>query len=121
MKAMVLSAYNAPLEMREVPTPAPGEGEALLRVFACGSGLTLHHAVTGNAPARLPIILGHEVAGEVVGLGAGAEGLAVGDRVTLHGLLFCGHCRFCLTDREPLCETMKGMIGRQTDGGYAEF
>jgi D-arabinose 1-dehydrogenase-like Zn-dependent alcohol dehydrogenase len=121
MRAMVLSEYNAPLALRDVPVPKPGAGEVLLRVLACGSGLTLHHAVTGNAPAKLPIILGHEVVGEVVELGPYAEGVAPGDKVTLHGLLFCGHCRMCLTGREPLCKTMRGMIGRQTDGGYAEF
>lgn len=121
MRAMVLRAYNTPLELQNVPVPKPGAGEALVKVFACGSGLTLHHAVTGNAPANLPIIIGHEVVGEVVELGAHARGLAVGDRVTLHGLLFCGHCRVCLSGREPLCETMGGMVGRQTNGGYAEY
>jgi D-arabinose 1-dehydrogenase-like Zn-dependent alcohol dehydrogenase len=121
MRAMVLSEYNTPLELREVPVPKPEAGEVLLRVLACGSGLTLHHSVTGNAPTKLPAILGHEVVGEVVELGPHAEGVAVGNHVTLHGLLFCGHCRMCLTGREPLCKTMRGMIGRQTDGGYAEF
>jgi D-arabinose 1-dehydrogenase-like Zn-dependent alcohol dehydrogenase len=121
MKAMVLRAYNAPLELADVPTPAPGPREALLRVDACGSGLTLHHSVTGNTPVNLPAVIGHEVAGEVVALGPYAEGVAVGDRVTLHGLLFCGHCRMCLTGREPLCEGMRGMIGRHMPGGYAEY
>jgi D-arabinose 1-dehydrogenase-like Zn-dependent alcohol dehydrogenase len=121
MKAMVLRAHNAPLELQDVPTPTPGLGDVLVRVFACGSGLTLHHAVTGNAAANLPVIIGHEVAGEVAGFGREAAGFSVGDAVTFHGLLFCGHCRFCLTDREPLCETMRGMIGRQVDGGYAEY
>jgi propanol-preferring alcohol dehydrogenase len=121
MKAMVLRAHNAPLEAVDMPVPRPGPDDALVRVFACGSGLTLHHVVTGNAPGKLPLVIGHEVVGEVVEAGAHAEGIAVGDRVTLHGLLFCGHCRMCLTAREPLCETMRGMIGRQTDGGYAEY
>ncbi|HEX2217116.1 MAG TPA: zinc-binding dehydrogenase, partial [Xanthobacteraceae bacterium] len=121
MKAMVLRAYNAPLEFQEVETPTPGAREALVRVFACGSGLTLHHSVTGNTPVNLPAILGHEVVGEVIALGEQAEGLAVGERVTLHGLLFCGQCRLCLTGREPLCESMGGMIGRQRNGGYAEY
>ncbi|MCC7347708.1 MAG: zinc-binding dehydrogenase [Variibacter sp.] len=121
MKAMVLRAHNTPLELQDVPVPKPGPGDALVKVFACGSGLTLHHAVTGNTPTKLPVIIGHEVVGEVVELGAGARGLAVGDQVTLHGLLFCGHCRFCVTSREPLCEQLAGMVGRQIDGGYAEY
>ena len=121
MKAMVLRATNTALEMQDVPMPKPGPGDALVRVFACGSGLTLHHAVTGNTPTKLPVIIGHEVVGEVVELGGHARGLAVGDRVTLHGMLFCGHCRMCVSSREPLCESLAGMIGRQIDGGYAEY
>lgn len=121
MKAMVLTAYNAPLELRDVPIPKPGPRDALLRVLACGSGLTLHHAVSGNTAVRLPAIIGHEVIGEVVETGASAEGVTAGDMVTLHPLLFCGHCRMCLSGREPLCVTMRGMIGRQIDGGYAEY
>jgi propanol-preferring alcohol dehydrogenase len=121
MKAMVLRAFNTPLELADVPVPKPGPRDALVRVFACGSGLTLHHAVTGNNPVSLPMIVGHEVAGEVVETGKDAEGIKVGDLVTPHMYLFCGHCRFCLTNREPLCEAGPAVIGRQRDGGYAEF
>jgi len=89
MKAMVLNAYGAPFELEERPTPSPGPHEALVRVRACGAGLTVHHAKVGNAQARLPVILGHEIAGEVVEVGSAVEALKAGDRVTPHFYLFC--------------------------------
>lgn len=121
MKAMVLTGYNAPLELQDVQTPKPRASEVLVKVHACGSGLTLHHTLTGDSKVALPRIIGHEVTGEVVELGPQAEGLAVGDAVTVFGILFCGRCRFCQTGRESICEASPGMIGRDTDGGYAEF
>jgi D-arabinose 1-dehydrogenase-like Zn-dependent alcohol dehydrogenase len=121
MRAIVLQAPNAPFELEERPVPRPRPDELLVRVRACGAGLTVHHAKLGNAPARLPVVPGHEIAGEVVEVGAAAEGFAVGDRVTPHFYLFCGRCRYCLTMREPLCEHTGGYVGRQVDGGYAEY
>jgi propanol-preferring alcohol dehydrogenase len=121
MKALVLHSPNAPFELEERPVPKPRPDELLVRVRACGVGLTVHHARVGNAPSSLPVIPGHEIAGEVVEVGSAAEGFAVGDRVTPHFYLFCGRCRYCLTQREPLCENTGGYIGRQCDGGYAEY
>ena len=121
MKALVLHAANAPFELEERPIPRPGPHDLLVRVRACGAGLTVHHAKVGNAPSNLPVIPGHEIAGEVVELGSAVEGFAVGDHVTPHFYLFCGRCRYCLTMREPLCENFGGYIGRQVDGGYAEY
>jgi propanol-preferring alcohol dehydrogenase len=120
MKAMVLQAFNQPMELQELPMPKPTPRDVVVRVHACGSGLTLHHSATGNLPTDLPVVLGHEIAGEVVEVGSAAEGLSLGDIVTPHALLHCGRCRYCLTMREPLCDT-PGMIGRQVNGGYAEY
>lgn len=120
MKAMVLRAFNQPMELEDLPIPEPAPRDIVVRVHACGSGLTLHHSVTGNLPTDLPIVLGHEIVGEVVEVGSAAEGLSVGDIVAPHALLHCGRCRYCLTMREPLCDT-PGMIGRQVNGGYAEY
>ena len=121
MRAMVLHAVGAPFELEERPVPRPAADEALIRIRACGAGLTVHHAKVGTSPATLPVIMGHEIAGEVVETGSAVQDFKPGDRVTPHFYLFCGHCRYCLTMREPLCENTGGYIGRQRDGGYAEY
>jgi propanol-preferring alcohol dehydrogenase len=121
MKAMVLKAANTPLVLETVPDPVPNPGEAVARVLACGAGLTIHHARAGRVPVSYPRILGHEITGEIVALGAGVNELAVGDPVTAYFYLTCGHCHWCRVNRETLCENFGGYIGRETDGGYAEY
>ncbi|MGQ0523408.1 MAG: alcohol dehydrogenase catalytic domain-containing protein [Betaproteobacteria bacterium] len=121
MKAMVLKAANTPLVLETVPDPVPGPGEAVARVLACGAGLTIHHARAGRVPVRYPRILGHEITGEIVALGSGVDDLKVGDAVTAYFYLTCGHCHWCRIDRETLCENFGGYVGRETDGGYAEY
>jgi D-arabinose 1-dehydrogenase-like Zn-dependent alcohol dehydrogenase len=121
MKALVLRGPNTPFELTRLPDPAPGPGEAVARVLACGSGLTIQHVKAGRAKAKFPLVIGHEIAGEIVALGAGTEGLKAGDPVTAFYYLFCGHCRWCFSDLEPLCESSGGNVGRDCDGGYAEY
>ena len=87
MKAAVLAAYGEPLEIREVLSPEPGPGEVLVRVTGvgvCHSDLTV---VSGrsNILERLPAVLGHEIAGQVVGLGRGVTGLREGEAVAVFG------------------------------------
>ena len=118
---MVLHKVGEPFELEEVPKPQIGPRDALVKVRACGSGLTIHHTVAGRTPAKLPLIIGHEIAGEVVELGSEVDDLAIGDRVTVYYYLFCGRCRFCLSRREPLCELQPGNVGRAINGGYAEY
>lgn len=101
--------------------PTLGPRDALVKVRACGSGLTIHHTVTGTSSAKLPIVIGHEIAGEVAKVGDQVREVAVGQRVTDYFYLFCGECRWCLRGREPLCERSGGNVGRQIDGGYAEY
>ena len=121
MKAMVLRAPNTAFEPTEVPDPVAGPGEAVARVLACGAGLTIQHIKAGRISAPLPRIIGHEITGEIVEVGAGVKGLARGDAVTAYYYLNCGHCRSCLANLEPLCENPGGNVGRNCDGGYAEY
>jgi D-arabinose 1-dehydrogenase-like Zn-dependent alcohol dehydrogenase len=121
MKALVLRTPGTPFELTRLPDPAPGPGEAVARVLACGAGLTIQHVKAGRAKAKFPIVIGHEIAGEIVALGAGAEGVRVGDAVTAFYYLFCGRCRWCASELEPLCENSGGNVGRDCDGGYAEY
>lgn len=121
MRAMVLNGPNLPFEMTQVPDPVAGPGEAVARVISCGSGLTIQHVKAGRAPAKFPRIIGHEITGEIVAIGAGVRSLAVGDPVTAYFYLNCGHCRWCLANLEPLCERTGGNVGVDCDGGYAEY
>ena len=121
MKAMVLQRKNEPFVLEERPDPKAGPGEAVARVIACGSGLTIHHTRAGRTVTNYPIIIGHEVLGEIVETGHGVHGLKAGDIVTPHCYLACGHCRWCRINRETLCDNLAGFVGRQMDGGYAEF
>jgi propanol-preferring alcohol dehydrogenase len=122
MVAMVLDAPNVPLAQREVPEPEPRNGEALVRVEACGVCRTDLHVVDGELPdPKLPLIPGHQVVGEVVAAGGGVEGLEAGDRVGIPWLGWTdGDCRYCRSGRENLCERAL-FNGYTRDGGYAEF
>jgi propanol-preferring alcohol dehydrogenase len=119
---MVLDRPGSPLAERELDEPTPGAGQLLLRVHACGVCRTDLHVVDGDlADPKLPLVPGHQVAGEVVGLGEGAERFAVGDRAGVPWLGWtCGACRYCTTGRENLCERAR-FTGYTLDGGYAEL
>ncbi len=124
MKALVLKGPNAPFEMRDVPDPVAGVGEAVARVFACGSGLTIQHVKAGRLPVDFPRIIGHEIAAEIVEIGPGVKNVTIGDPVTAYSYINCGHCRWCLSNLEPLCENLggkRGMVGMSCDGGYAQY
>ncbi len=121
MKAMMLKAADTPLVLETVPDPVPGPGEAVAKVLACGAGLTIHHARAGRLTLKYPRILGHEITGEIVALGAGVNTLKTGEAVTAYFYLTCGECHWCRINRETLCDNFGGYVGRETDGGYAEY
>jgi propanol-preferring alcohol dehydrogenase len=121
MKAMLLKAANTPLVMETVPDPVPGPGEAVAKVLACGAGLTIHHARAGRIKLDYPRILGHEITGEIVAVGAGVKQLRAGDAVTAYFYLTCGECHWCRINRATLCDKFGGYVGRAVDGGYAEY
>lgn len=126
MRAMVLEkaapAEERPLRLREVPAPEPGPGQVRVRVRICGVCRTDLHVMEGDLPEKHhPIIPGHEVVGVVDKLGAGVEGLRVGERAGIAWLQgTCGCCRFCDSGRENLCLTPT-FTGYQVSGGYAEY
>ncbi|MBI5288228.1 MAG: zinc-dependent alcohol dehydrogenase family protein [Chloroflexi bacterium] len=111
-----------PLVARDVEVPTPAPGEILIRVTVCGVCHTELDEIEGRTPPpRLPVTPGHQVVGRVHGIGAGATGFAIGDRVGA-GWIFsaCGTCGYCRSGRENLCDAYQA-TGRDADGGYAEF
>jgi alcohol dehydrogenase, propanol-preferring len=121
MRAMVLERPGARLVQRELPEPEPGPGEVAVRVDACGVCRTDLHIVDGElADPKLPLVCGHQIVGEVVARGAGAERFAVGARVGIPWLGWTDNeCRYCSSGRENLCPNAK-FTGYDIDGGYAE-
>jgi propanol-preferring alcohol dehydrogenase len=122
MRAMVLDKPGQPLQLRKVPLPQPKVGEVLLCVQACGVCRTDLHIVDGELPnPKLPLILGHEIVGTVVQVGAGIERFQPGDRLGVPWLGWtCGVCRYCLEGQENLCDQAR-FTGYTIDGGYAEY
>ena len=120
MRAMLLTALHRPLIEQERPDPIPGPGEIRIRVEACGVCRTDLHVVDGELPdPRLPIVPGHEIVGRVEALGPGVASLKVGDRVGVPWLGHaCGHCPYCIGDRENLCDYPE-FTGYTRDGGFA--
>lgn len=128
MKAVVLSSQGViegnPLAVRDVAKPEPGRGQLLVKVKACGVCRSNLHMIEGDwpgVPAKFPIVPGHELVGTVDQLGPGVENFQLGDRVGVQPIWStCGRCEFCLTGRDPLCQS-KQITGETVDGGYAEY
>jgi 2-desacetyl-2-hydroxyethyl bacteriochlorophyllide A dehydrogenase len=121
MKAVRLVEIGKPLELQDVPTPAVGDRDVLVRVEAAGICHSDAHYRAGTSPVGpLPQTLGHEVAGVVETAGSHVTNVKVGDRVCLHYLLSCGDCTYCVMGSEQFC-VEGSMIGKHRDGGYAEY
>ena len=119
---MVLHGLGQALRLEDMPMPRAGPTDVLVRVRACGIGLTVVNLIaTPGRVTSYPRIPGHEIAGEIVGIGAAVRTVKVGQRVTCHFYLTCGQCRQCRSGRETLCLHPTGNIGSATDGGYAEY
>ena len=119
---MRLHAPRRGLEPDELPAPAPGRGEILLKVSACGVCRTDLHIVDGELEGgRLPLVPGHEIVGTVIERGRGAERFSEGERVGVPWLGWsCGKCEHCRAGRENLCDDAR-FTGFHRDGGYAEY
>lgn len=122
MKAMVLEKIGAPLVLKQLPIPIPKENELLIKVLTCGVCRTDLHIVDGDLPSPpLPLILGHQVVGEVIKVGDHVKKYKVGDRVGVPWLGgSCQSCEFCLSHRENLCDTAI-YTGYLRNGGFAEY
>jgi propanol-preferring alcohol dehydrogenase len=120
MHAMVLKKIGAALEWTELADPQPGSGEIRVKVAACGVCRTDLHVVDGELPnPKIPIIPGHEIVGRIDLLGAGVEGLKIGERVGIPWLGHtCGICPYCLDHRENLCDHPL-FTGFTRNGGFA--
>ncbi|REE69588.1 2-desacetyl-2-hydroxyethyl bacteriochlorophyllide A dehydrogenase [Paenibacillus taihuensis] len=119
MKALVMEQPHVAV-VKEVPYPAPKPGEVVIEVVQVGICGTDFHIFEGEFLSPYPIIPGHEFSGVIHELGAGVEGFAIGDRVTADPSLFCGKCRYCLTNRGNQCENW-GALGNTVDGSMAEY
>ena len=122
MRAMFLERQGGPLRPATLPVPEPGPGQVRVRVRACAVCRTDLHVVDGElAGPKLPLVPGHEIAGEVDALGAGAARFRPGERVGIAWLGWtCGECSFCRSGRENLCDGAR-FTGYTLDGGYAEY
>jgi D-arabinose 1-dehydrogenase-like Zn-dependent alcohol dehydrogenase len=124
MRAVILRHLGGPeqLELRDVPSPELAPGEVLLRVKAEGvCGRDLIDRRGGFRGLKLPVILGHEFAGEVVRVAPDTSAFSPGDRVANLLRLTCGTCRACLRGETPVCEKGWQSFGQTRDGGYAEL
>jgi S-(hydroxymethyl)glutathione dehydrogenase/alcohol dehydrogenase len=102
-KAAVCRELNKPVVVERVSVDGPKRGEITMRIAACGVCHSDLSATNGTIALPPPIVLGHEAAGEVVEVGEGVGGLAVGDKVVSNWIYMCGRCRFCLSGRPVLC------------------
>lgn len=119
MKAAVLRGLRE-LVIENVPTPAIGPKDVLLRSRACGICGTDVHIYDGEFFPTYPLVQGHELAGEVAAVGEEVKGLAVGDKVMVDPTVTCDECHFCMTQRQNHCLAWNA-VGVTRDGGFGEF
>ncbi|NLH72774.1 MAG: zinc-dependent alcohol dehydrogenase family protein [Verrucomicrobia bacterium] len=122
MKAMVMDKPGQPLRLADIPMPSCRAGQLLVKVHACAVCRTDLHVVDGELTgAKLPLVPGHEIVGEVVEKGEDADEFEIGDRVGIPWLGWtCGTCQYCKSGQENLCDRPK-FTGYTLDGGYAEY
>ncbi|SLN13331.1 NDMA-dependent alcohol dehydrogenase [Roseovarius albus] len=117
-QAAVMYSVNAPLKVEALDLSPPGRGEVLIRMGAAGVCHSDYHVISGQAGHDLPVVLGHEGAGEIVALGEGVTDFALGDHVVLSWIPYCDACFFCDHNQTHLCQTYKGPLwdGTMMDG-----
>ncbi len=121
MRALVLEQFGGPFIRKDVAVPVVAPHEALVRVRnvgVCGTDLKIRAGRMGLGV--LPLIMGHEVAGEAAEVGSEVHGFAPGDRVLVNFYVTCGRCQFCRVGRDTLCVEVR-QHGFSIDGGFAEY
>ncbi len=125
MKALVLKEYNH-FEIQDLPIPAHGDDEALIRVKACAICGSDVHGMDGSTGRRIPpIVMGHEASGVIEKVGKNVTGFKPGDRVTFDSTVFCGQCYFCRRGEINLCDNRR-VLGvscgdYRLHGAFAEY
>jgi L-iditol 2-dehydrogenase len=125
MKSLMLREYKQ-LEIVDIPVPIPAPDEVLVRVKACGICGSDVHGYDGSSGRRIPpIVMGHEAAGVVAGMGSKVSGIQEGDRVTFDSTIYCGRCAYCLRGEVNLCDRRQ-VLGVSTPeyrrpGAFAEY
>ena len=122
MKAAVFHGSDIGLKFEDIPIPAIGDDQILVKVAACGVCHTDLHYLEHGVPTfkKPPIVLGHEASGIVREVGSAVTNVEQGQRVLLPAVLTCGRCEACRLGRENICSNMK-MLGNHFDGAYAEY
>lgn len=120
MRAAILTKFDAPITLRDLPMPEPGPGQVRIRMHASGVCGTDIHVWHGHFPVQLPIVLGHEPVGTVDALGAGVRGLKLGDRVGVSWVQRgCGTCGHCQSHKEKYCDSQ--VTWMSIGGGHCEY
>jgi L-iditol 2-dehydrogenase len=125
LKSLLLSEYNH-LDIVDLPVPAVGSNEVLIKVEACGICGSDVHGFDGSSGRRIPpIVMGHEAAGTVAATGDQVQNASVGDRVTFDSTVYCGQCEYCARGEINLCNNRQVIGVSCTDyrraGAFAEF
>jgi len=116
--AILTSPFN--IQVKEIVEPKIGPKEVLVKPMAtaiCGTDIRIYN---GSLKVKLPLIMGHEVAGCVIEVGKECEKIKVGDRVHIYPIIYCGTCYMCKTGKVYLCSS-GGLIGRDVNGAFAEY
>ncbi|MFJ6084963.1 alcohol dehydrogenase catalytic domain-containing protein [Streptomyces sp. NPDC092369] len=124
MKALQIASWGGALRLTDVPRPKPAEGQVLVRVEACGIGLTVLNCMQGQLgddASYLPLTPGHEFVGVIEDVGTGVDAGRIGERIGAYFYLICGECSNCLRERDSLCLRFRGNVGVAIDGGFAEW
>ena len=110
-------------EVRDLPLPEIGEQDVLVRVAACGvcgTDVHIYHGSKGSTYVKPPVVLGHELAGEVEKIGSQVTTVKPGDHVTIDPNIYCGKCHFCQIGKKQMCQNLYA-IGVNRDGGFAQY